>query len=151
MPNRTAFATYNFALVICRNPKDGKFLAVEETKNRGWWIPGGGVDAGESFRQAAHRECLEEAGVKIELKGILRIDHHLYGASEGKMRVIFYAEPVDPDCTPKQVADSESLRAEWVTMHEFAEKDKIRGYELIEYGEYLKDGGIVAPMSMLKE
>ena len=52
-----------FALVICRNPKLGKYLVVNETKNRGWWIPGGAVDAGETFRTAAMRECIEEAGV----------------------------------------------------------------------------------------
>ena len=41
----------------------GKYLAVNESKNRGWWIPGGAVDAGGSFQIAAHRECMEEAGV----------------------------------------------------------------------------------------
>ena len=52
-----------FALVICRNPKTGQYLAVNETKNRGWWIPGGAVDAGETFRTAAMRECIEQAGI----------------------------------------------------------------------------------------
>ena len=59
-----------YSLIICRNPETGKFLAVNETKNRGWWIPGGAVDAGQSFSSAAIRECKEEAGIDIELKGI---------------------------------------------------------------------------------
>ena len=79
MSQRTVFRTYQFALVICRDPETGKFLAVNESKNRGWWIPAGGVDAGESFREAAHRECMEEAGIEIELKGILKMDHCLHG------------------------------------------------------------------------
>ncbi len=97
MPKRTIFSGYQFSLIICRNPETGKFLAVNETKNRGWWIPGGAVDAGQSFSSAAIRECKEEAGIDIELKGIIKIDYHLYGANEFKMRVIYYAEPIDPN------------------------------------------------------
>ena len=42
--------------------------------------------------QAAVRECKEEAGIDVELKGILKIDHGVKG-DNGRMRVIFYAEP----------------------------------------------------------
>ncbi len=66
-------------MIICRNPKTGKFLAVNESKDRGWWIPGGAVDAGETFAAAALRECMEEAGVDIVLKGIIKMDHVLLG------------------------------------------------------------------------
>ena len=66
-------------MIICRNPLTNKYLAVNETKNRGWWIPGGAVDEGETFNIAAHRECWEEAGVKIKLLGIISIDYILLG------------------------------------------------------------------------
>ena len=94
-------------------------MAVNETKDRGWWIPGGGVDAGETFREGAHRECIEEAGVEIDLKGIIKVEHYLYNQDDAKMRVIFYAEPKDPDVVPKQVEDQESIEARWVTIDEF--------------------------------
>ena len=81
-----------FSLVICKNPKTGKYLTVNETKNRGWWIPGGAVDSGETFRTAAIRECMEEAGVNIELKGIIKVEHFMDN-NFFKMRLIFYAEP----------------------------------------------------------
>ena len=94
---RTVFSTYQFALVICRHPETGKYLAVNETRNRGWWIPGGAVDEGESFQQAARRECKEEASINIDIKGVLRVEHSVQGdGSEARMRVIFYAEPKDP-------------------------------------------------------
>lgn len=64
MSDRTVFKLYEFALVIVRN-FDGRWLAVNETKHRGWWIPGGGVDAKETPAVAAHRETWEEAGIKI--------------------------------------------------------------------------------------
>ena len=72
---RTTFGTYNFSLIICRNPKTGKYLAVNESRDRGWWIPGGAVDDGETFIMGAHRECFEEAGVEIKLKGIISMDY----------------------------------------------------------------------------
>ena len=72
---RTVFGTYNFSLVICRNPLTKKYLAVHENKNRGWWIPGGGVENDENFVIAAHRECKEETGVEIKIKGIISIDY----------------------------------------------------------------------------
>lgn len=72
--DRTIFKSMNFALVICRN-FDGKWLAVNESRNRGWWIPAGAVDFNENFEVAAHRECLEEAGINVNLKGVLRFEH----------------------------------------------------------------------------
>ena len=98
---RTIFKTVQFALIICRNPVDKRYLAVHEINNRGWWIPGGGVDKGESFYEAAHRECWEEAGVKVNIKGVLRVEHSVGGKDEARMRVIFYAEPIDDKQVPK--------------------------------------------------
>ena len=119
---RTFFSTVGFALMIVRNPfKEsphyGKWLAVNETRGRGWWIPGGAVDAGETFAMAAHRECREEAGMKVTLKGVLKVDHSP-SQSSARMRVIFYAEPasLEEAHNNKQVADSESLEARWVSL-----------------------------------
>ena len=50
---------------------------------------------------AAVRECMEEAGIDIELKGVIAVEHRLFSESGYKMRVIFYAEPRDPNQIPK--------------------------------------------------
>ena len=46
---------------------------VHEGGKQGFWLPGGGLNHGESLRQCAERECLEEAGVQIELQGVLQV------------------------------------------------------------------------------
>ena len=66
-------ALHAFSLVVCQHP-DGRFLLVQEFANQGFWLPGGAVDAGESWSSAAVRETREEAGIDIELLGILKIE-----------------------------------------------------------------------------
>lgn len=149
---RVPFSTHGFSVVVCRHP-EGRWLAVRETKNRGWWLPAGLVDPGESFIQAAHRECLEEAGITIQLKGVLRVEHSVYGPSHARIRVIFYAEPVDITQRPKQIADKESEEARWVTLEDLKRLAKgqpgLRGPELYEWGSYLEQGGTPASMVFL--
>lgn len=80
--------SYSFALVVCRHPKTGKFLLVEEGCSAGFWLPAGRVDPGESFQEAAIRECVEEAGIEVSLKGILRIEHSPFRNGGSRMRVV---------------------------------------------------------------
>lgn len=49
-----------YALIM----RAGKVLIVDE--NSGWFLPGGGLELGESPLEALHREMLEETGFRIE-------------------------------------------------------------------------------------
>jgi len=67
------YSTGLFAIVVCRRLSDGKFLMVQEFANSGFWLPGGQLDSRESLRAAVVRETEEEAGMRIELKGVLEL------------------------------------------------------------------------------
>lgn len=44
-----AIPTASFALIVVQHPETKKFLLVKETRGRGWWLPGGRVEPGESY------------------------------------------------------------------------------------------------------
>ena len=54
----------------------GEILMVR-THKRGWEIPGGQVERGETLIEAAVRETQEEAGVAIEIKTLVTVQSNL--------------------------------------------------------------------------
>lgn len=48
--------------VVARDPA-GRVMLVRHTYLDGWWLPGGGVDRGETVQDAAVRELREETGL----------------------------------------------------------------------------------------
>jgi phosphatase NudJ len=143
---RPPIPTWCFAIVVVR--KDDQFLLIQESKyGEPWYLPGGRVEAGETFISAAVRETLEEAGIPVSITGIIRIEHSPTPAGS-RMRVIFLAEPTD-DTPPKSEPDDESLRAEWVTLDEL-EDYTLRGVEVAEVFAYVAQGGAVFPLELLQ-
>lgn len=57
-------------LVMCRiyHAKTGKVLIQDKIHSQwgGWTFPGGKVESGEGFLEAAQRETLEETGLQVE-------------------------------------------------------------------------------------
>jgi len=151
MIEKKIYETHSYSLVICRN-FDGKWLCVRECGNQGWWIAGGYVEPGEDLYTAALRETEEEAGIKIEIKGVLRIEH-TPRKNYGRMRVIFFAVPLDDKQKVKKIPDGESEEAEWFTLEEIIglknKKPGWRGSELYDWPFYIENGGVIIPTQYL--
>lgn len=147
---RPPLKSAGFSLVVVRHP-DGKWLVVEETRNRGFWLPGGTVEPGEPFNDAAVRETKEEAGIDVELVGVLRVEYSLQFRYI-RLKTIYFAIPKDPKQKPKEIPDEESLRALWCDENELADlekKDLWRGPELLYWSSYLNRGGVIYPVDMM--
>ena len=61
---RNPFPTVD-VVILCG---DGVVLIERRNPPRGWALPGGFVEAGESLEEAARREALEETGLKVRLR-----------------------------------------------------------------------------------
>lgn len=107
------------------------------------------MQPGESFLQTAVRETKEETGIDVTIRGVLRVEHTPRGNNHARMRVIFFAEPVNEQQQPKQEADHKSQEARWVTIDEFVALGRQRGPELVQWGRYLSRGGTVYSSQVL--
>ncbi|MFZ9886030.1 MAG: NUDIX domain-containing protein [Myxococcota bacterium] len=138
-------ATDFFALCVVR--LDERFLLVEEHERRGWYLPGGRVEPGETLLEAAVRETREEAGIAINVESLLRIEHTPKAEGRTRIRAVFVARPVD-DSPPKAEADEHTLGARWFTVEEL-ETLTTRGPDVSSYVQQVVRGGPLAPLSLL--
>ncbi|MCM3920461.1 NUDIX domain-containing protein [Frankia sp. AiPs1] len=70
----------------------GALLLIHRTDNKYWSIPGGGIEPGETVRQATAREVKEETGIDIEVIGIVGIfsdPGHVAAYDDGEVRQEF--------------------------------------------------------------
>lgn len=143
---RDPIPTSFFALVVVRHGE--RFLLVHERKHgQTWYLPAGRAELGESLAAAAERETLEEAGLRIRLTGVLRIEH-TPSSSGARLRVVFLAEPAD-ETPPKSIADQHSLGARWVLPRELDDLE-LRGGDVKSYIDYVVGGGMVMPLTSVR-
>ena len=50
---------------------EGRVFLVKHSYMPGWYLPGGGVDRGETMRQALDRELMEEGGIRLSASATL--------------------------------------------------------------------------------
>ncbi len=112
---------------------DGRVLfdrTHDPHKRRFYWLPGGGVEPGETAEEAVRRELVEEAAIVIDVRRLLYVSENLFVESgEYRHEVILYflasvaetleADPVDrrdhewhpPDATPGPFLPPDVARA----------------------------------------
>jgi len=144
---KNPISTWFFVLVVVR--LGHRFLMVHEGQKHGqlWYLPAGRVENGETFFDAAKRETLEEAGLPIQVEGIMRVEHSPFPDGSARLRVIMLARPID-DTPPKSQPDQESLGASWLTLDQIRLLP-LRGQEVIEICQYVAEGGAIYPVGLL--
>lgn len=63
--------------------KNNEILLIKRTDNNTWGIPGGSLELGETFEEAAVREAYEETGLRVENLKLFEVfsgkeGHHIY-------------------------------------------------------------------------
>lgn len=96
----------------------GRILLMRRSEEGAWGIPGGGVEPGESWSDAALRECREETGWLARIDGLLgiysdpstQIYRYPSGTLEQLMGVVFLGSAIE--CVG--VPDAETAELRWV-------------------------------------
>jgi len=112
--------------VVCE--KNGKILMVEERDklngNRVINQPAGHVEPGETFKQAALREALEETGYQLKLEALLGLSSHRALNGVTYYRVSFLASC--PDQSPATEIDDDIDAVCWMTAEEILAAHNLR-------------------------
>lgn len=97
--------------------------AKEPSKGK-WSLPGGKVELGETFREAARREVLEECGISIEIECLVDVSDFILKDDDGCTRYHFVLIYVLAARGQGEVrANSESLDVRWFPLAEVGRLD----------------------------
>jgi ADP-ribose pyrophosphatase YjhB (NUDIX family) len=100
-----------------------------------WCTPGGKVDEGETFAEAARRELREEAGVEVELVGVAWIQDR---PDLGWFELMYAATVPDGSLDPPASGDRNLREVAWKPLTELAAE----GFKPFELLEALLDGPV---------
>ena len=132
----------------------GRYLLVQEAKPEigcPWCYPAGRVEPGESIVEAVVRETLEEAGLAVEPRYLMRIWHLIPQGQDVQdsdpelWLYVVVAEAKGGEL--KTAADEHSLRAAWFYPHELQGLD-LRWPDVVELIDVHRGGAPLLPIEV---
>ena len=146
--NREYFVTDKGLRVGTLLLRDGEVFLVRQYRflidDMSWEIPGGGVEPGESFEDAARRECREEASV--ECRNLREVFAYQQGIDVTKSPAHIF-ECVEFDILP-HTENSETDARRWVPFDSAVEmvmngeiQDSFTMMAILSYDRLRRDGG----------
>ncbi|MDZ5585306.1 NUDIX hydrolase [Enterococcus cecorum] len=92
-----------------------------------WDIPGGSVEDGELPRHAAIRECREEVGLDIEIKGIIHEDSNI-DKEKIFTRLVYNAKIINDKELNIKLDPEEHVQYLWIS-----NLDELKGEKIVPY------------------
>ncbi|MDP1631170.1 MAG: NUDIX domain-containing protein [Caulobacter sp.] len=89
---------------------EGRVLLIEHSYTPGWYLPGGGVERGETAELSVIRELQEEAGIQVQGRPRLVSFHSNHRLFRGDHVLIFR---IDDWTLVPATSRGEILRVEW--------------------------------------
>jgi ADP-ribose pyrophosphatase YjhB (NUDIX family) len=83
----------------------GEVYLVEHSYVTGWHLPGGGVETGETLRQALERELMEEGGITLLGEPVLQGIHQNIRASRRDHVAVYLVRAFRQDGGPRHVRE----------------------------------------------
>ena len=87
---------------------DGRVLLIRHTYVKGWYMPGGGIERGETAEEALARELVEEAGVRLTARPRLVSFHSNHVRFPGDHVLIYRVEAWAP-CPATSVGEIDEV------------------------------------------
>ncbi len=106
----------NYSTIIVTNSK-GEILLQKRSDNNMWGLPGGALELGESYEEAAYREVLEETGYKVEIKsmiGVFSKYFHTYPNGDEAQTISVAFEATILEDEKHETVDGETLDLKFV-------------------------------------
>lgn len=120
--------TFRFGAHAIIFNSEGSVLLLKRTYgNKGWSLPGGSVEPGETIHQALFRECSEELGIDVQDPVLTGFYYH--SVINTQAAIFRCSIPKDAEIN----LSSEHSDYKWMYLSEISESQRIRALDALNF------------------